>query len=107
MTRPAISGLELCHYGMAQRWLVVSSQAALERAEASVNKACQRESEAIAKQLFHLQAQRFETPEAAQARWPRWRNRGAIIRWTAYEPDRTQTLCLQRPPDAHHPDQVH
>src|SRR5207253_10831764 len=25
-------GLELCHYGMAQRWLVVSSQAALERA---------------------------------------------------------------------------
>src|SRR5712692_4333168 len=26
--------LELCHYGMAQRWLVVSSQAALERAEA-------------------------------------------------------------------------
>ena len=29
--------IELCHYGMAQRWLVVSSQAALERAEASVN----------------------------------------------------------------------
>src|SRR5215510_4174297 len=25
--------IELCHYGMAQRWLVVSSQAALERAE--------------------------------------------------------------------------
>ena len=36
-------GLELCHYGMAQRWLVVSSQAAMERAEASVNKAQQRE----------------------------------------------------------------
>src|SRR5713101_5441536 len=29
--------IELCHYGMAQRWLVVSSQAALERAKASVN----------------------------------------------------------------------
>ena len=59
--------IELCHYGMAQRWLVVSSQAALERAEATVSKACQRESEAIKKQLFHLQAQRFETPEGAKA----------------------------------------
>jgi len=59
--------VELCHYGMAQRWLVVSSQAALARAEASVNKACQREAEATDKQLFHLQARRFETPEAAHA----------------------------------------
>jgi transposase len=59
--------IELCHFGMAQRWLVVSSQAAMERAEASVNKAQQREWEAIEKQLFHLQARRFETPEAAQA----------------------------------------
>ena len=60
-------GLELCHYGMAQRWLVVSSQAALERAEASVPNAQQREWEAIEKHLFHVQAQRFERPEAAHA----------------------------------------
>jgi transposase len=40
--------LELCHYGMAQRWLVVSSQAALERAEATVIQAKQRAEEAIA-----------------------------------------------------------
>jgi transposase len=59
--------LALGHYGMAQRWLVVSSEAAVQRAEASVTKAQQRESEAIEKQLFHLQAQRFETPEAANA----------------------------------------
>jgi transposase len=59
--------VELCHYGMAQRWLVVSSEAALQRAEATVSKAQQREYEAIEKQLFHLQAQRFATPEAAQA----------------------------------------
>jgi transposase len=58
--------LELCHYGMAQRWLVVSSRAALERAEATLSKAQQREYEAITKQLFHLQAQRFCAPEAAQ-----------------------------------------
>ena len=58
--------LELCHYGMAQRWLVVSSRAALERADATINKAKQREDETIKKQLFHLQAQRFGTPPAAQ-----------------------------------------
>jgi transposase len=59
--------VELCHYGMAQRWLVVSSQAAMERAEVSLTKAQQREWDAIEKQLLHLHAKRFETPEAAQA----------------------------------------
>jgi transposase len=58
-------GLELCHYGMAQRWLVVHAHAALERAEATVNHARQREEAAIAPQLFPLQAPRFETPEMA------------------------------------------
>ena len=58
--------LALCHYGMAQRWLVVSSQAAYARAEATLNNVTQREHEAITKQLFHLQAQRFCAPEAAQ-----------------------------------------
>ena len=57
--------LELCHYGMAQRWLVVYSQAAFERAAARLKKATQRKEEAITKTLFHLQAQRFPTPEAA------------------------------------------
>jgi transposase len=56
----------LCHYGMAQRWLVVWSQASYERAVARVDKACQREAAAIDKQLFHVQAQRFETPTQAQ-----------------------------------------
>src|SRR2546430_1217777 len=60
-------GLELCHYGMAQRWLVVSSQAAMERAEASITKAQQRAWDAIQKQLVHLHAQRYDPPQAAQA----------------------------------------
>jgi len=59
--------LDLCHYGMAQRWLIVSSEAARPRAEKSVSKAQQRELESVEKQLFHLQAKRFETPESAQA----------------------------------------
>jgi transposase len=57
--------LALGHYGMVQRWLVVYSQAALERAEATLKKATQHENAAITKQLFHLQAQRFGTPQAA------------------------------------------
>jgi transposase len=57
--------LALGHYGMIQRWLVVYSQAACERAEATLKKATQREDEAISKQLFHLQGQRFGTPQAA------------------------------------------
>jgi hypothetical protein len=52
---------------MAQRWLVVSSQAAMERAEASINKAQQREWAAIEKQLLHWHARRFATPEVAHA----------------------------------------
>jgi transposase len=59
--------LELCHYGIAQRWLVVCSEAAQQRAENSVSKAQHRELEAIEKQLFHLQAKRFESPQSAQA----------------------------------------
>ena len=51
---------------MAQRWLVVSSQAAFERAAATLKNATQREAEAITTALFHLQAQRFPTPETAQ-----------------------------------------
>src|SRR5262244_2869309 len=58
--------LALCHYGMVQRWLVVYSQAAFERAEVTLQKATQREAEAIQKQLFHFQAKRFGTPQAAQ-----------------------------------------
>lgn len=58
--------LELCHFGMEQRWLVVHSEAAARRAEASVSKAQRGEHEAIQKQLFHLQAKRFKTPELAR-----------------------------------------
>jgi transposase len=60
-------GLALCHYGMAQRGLGVSSPAALERANTSVDQACQRASATIQKPLFPLQATRFATPEAAQS----------------------------------------
>lgn len=56
---------ELQHYAISQRWIVVFSQAAYYRAETTLNKACKKEKEAIDKQLFHLQAKRFQTPKEA------------------------------------------
>src|SRR5882724_2510390 len=46
--------LELCHFGIAQRWLVVHSEAAAWRAESTIRTAQYKEYEAIEKQLFHL-----------------------------------------------------
>src|SRR5256714_6775537 len=59
--------LELCHYGMAQRWLVVSSQDAWQRAAQTLAKARAKESAQVQKQLFHLQAQRFPSETDARA----------------------------------------
>jgi transposase len=59
--------LDLCHYGMTQRWLVVGSEAATQRADNRASQAQKREFEAIQKPLFHLQAKRFESPQRAQA----------------------------------------
>jgi len=57
----------LCHYGMAQRWLVVSSQDAWQRAAQTLAKARTKESAQVQKQLFHLQAQRFPSETDARA----------------------------------------
>jgi transposase len=69
--------VELCHYGMAQRWLVVSSQDAWQRAALTLAKAQARESAQVQKQLFHLQAQRFpsetDAQEALETLAQRWR----------------------------------
>jgi transposase len=53
--------LDLCHYGIEQRWLIIYSEAARERGEKTVTKAQNKEYERVNKQLFHLQAQRFES----------------------------------------------
>jgi len=55
-----------CHYGMEQRWLVVYSEGAYQRASKTIAKAQAREWEKVGKQLFHLQVQRFDTAESAQ-----------------------------------------
>ncbi len=59
--------IDLCHYGIEQRWLVVSSQEARQRAEATIGQARMKEEEQITQQLFHLQAQRFASIAQARA----------------------------------------
>jgi transposase len=57
--------VDLCHYGIQQRWLVVCSEAGIHRASKTIAKAQIKEYEKVNKQLFHLQAQRFDSTEAA------------------------------------------
>lgn len=58
--------VDLCHYGMEQRWLVVYSESAYQRADKTLAKAQARECQKVSKQLFHLQARRFDTVESAR-----------------------------------------
>jgi transposase len=59
--------VDLSHYGIEQRWLVVHSKDAEQRAQKVVAKAQAKEEKEVTKQLFHLQATRFESQQAAQA----------------------------------------
>ncbi len=67
MTHTRYQPLALCHYGMAQRWLVVYSQAALERAEATLKKAtAARRRGHHTSNSFTCKPNAFAHPEAAQ-----------------------------------------
>jgi transposase len=88
---PRDQRLERCHDGMAQRWLVGSSQAADARAAATLNHARQRAREAIHKPLCHLQAQRVATPEAAHAALTAWAKG-----WTSHQVDACHLSDHQR-----------
>lgn len=65
-SRSRYQRVDLCHYGIQQRWLVVYSESAYQRAGKTLSKAQAREEEKVGKQLFHLQAQRFESEVAAR-----------------------------------------
>jgi transposase len=57
--------LELGHYGIDQRWVIVRSRGALERASKTIDKKIAKEKKAADKQLFHLQAERFASEDEA------------------------------------------
>jgi transposase len=55
------------HYDVPQRWVVVYSQQANERAKKTVTKVCSRQEEQLKKELFHLQKQCFACEKDARA----------------------------------------
>jgi len=62
-----IQTFEVEHYGMQQRWHVLSSETSKQRAIKQVDKKVSKEANVIEKQLFHLQAKRFNCAEDATA----------------------------------------
>jgi len=53
--------INLCHSEIEQRWLVIYSEAALSRARSTLGRRQEKESQQIKKDMFHLQAQRFDS----------------------------------------------
>lgn len=56
---------ELGHYGIEQRWIVIWSNSAFERAKKTLEKRVKKEQKVIEKQIFHLQAKRFDKESLA------------------------------------------
>jgi hypothetical protein len=76
---------------MAQRWLIVPSEAALARAAATITQARQRDEAAITRQLFHRQATRFKTPAVAQDALA-----ALAQRWTYHQIDSSTLIAHTR-----------
>ncbi|MCK5819598.1 MAG: hypothetical protein KAH18_10200 [Psychromonas sp.] len=51
---------KILHNKIQQRWLAFDSNAAKTRAEKTISKKCSKEQEALGKQFFHFQAEKFE-----------------------------------------------
>jgi transposase len=81
------------HYGIKQRWLVISSETSKRQAIEQINKKVNKEIAVIDKQCFHLQAKRFkcsdDAKEAVQAMASKWKyhtvNKTDIIEHLSYE----------------------
>lgn len=80
--------IELGHYGIEQRWLVVTSQTGWHQAEEAVIKAQEKEHNAIQKQLYHFQAQRFSSEEKAHTTLNRM-----VQKWKYHQVDQTTSTA--------------
>jgi len=57
---------QVTHYGLVQRWIVVHSENARERAKKTLDKAIKKEGKAIEKKLWHLSKQAYDCSNDAQ-----------------------------------------
>jgi transposase len=58
--------IDHCHYGIAQRWLVIYSKDAERRTKKTLDKGIIREYKSIQKKILHLQADRFNSEQDAR-----------------------------------------
>jgi transposase len=58
--------VDLGHYHIVQRWIVVYSKESWKLSERTINKAKDKESKKFQKKLYHLQAKRFSSEEKAR-----------------------------------------
>jgi len=72
--------IALCPCGMAQRWLVVLSHAALDRVPASIKRSSAKP-RPVPSTSFTYKPHGLRRPRPPTLHWPRWRNRGGIITW--------------------------
>jgi transposase len=80
--------INLGHYGIEQRWLVITSQTGWHQAEEAVNQAQEKEHNALQKQLYHFQAQRFSSEKQAQAGLDR-----LARKWKYHQVDQTTSTA--------------
>lgn len=76
--------IDLGHYGIDQRWLVITSRSGGQQAQEAVTKAQAKEREAIDKQLYHLHAQRFSSEKEAHVHLDR-----LACKWKYHQVDQT------------------
>ena len=77
--------LEIGHYNIQQRWIVVFSEAAFNRSEKTVEKASIKEKTRIEQELFHLQAERFKTDLDARSALEKLRKKWKYYQLTIVE----------------------
>lgn len=90
--------LEIEHYDIDQRWIVVFSQAAFNRSENTVGKACIKEKSKIDQALYHLQAERFKTEAEARTSLEKLRKKWKYYQLVTIEiEEHKKYLCKGRP----------
>ncbi|MCK5783386.1 MAG: IS1634 family transposase [Desulfobacterales bacterium] len=77
--------LEIEHYNIEQRWVIVFSEAAFNRSEKTVEKASIKEKIKIEKALYHLQAERFKTETEARSTLEKLRKKWKYYQLTTVE----------------------
>lgn len=80
-----MQAFEVEHYGINQKWYVLSSDISKKRAEKQVDKKVEKETKNIEKQIYHLQVKRFYCAEDAKVKAQELANKWTFHQLTDYK----------------------